>query len=58
MILFCDNIVPLFLSRMRNAQPNSGNQITNAMAFASTVLDLALCCAKLVCFCYKFIFIA
>ena len=31
--------------------------ITNAIAFANTVLDLPLSCAKLVCFCYQFIFL-
>jgi len=35
-----------------------GNQITNAMTFANTVLDLALGCAKLACFSNKLIFIA
>jgi len=38
--------------RVRTAQQSQ----TRYLSFASTVLDLPLRCAKLVCFCYKFIF--
>ena len=47
------NTVPLSLGRVRTAQQAA---VTNGIAFASTVLDLPVGCAKLVCFCYDFIF--
>jgi len=45
-------LVPLFLFRVETAQQSQ----TRSLAFASTVLDLLLGCAKLLCFCYEFIF--
>jgi len=50
--LFRNNTpVPLFLFRVRTAQQSQTRSL-----FASTVLDLPVGCAKLVYFCYKFIF--
>ena len=57
-MLFFRNIITaqLFLSRVRIVQVYLELVTANVIAFASTVLDLPLGCAKLVCFCYKLIF--
>ena len=44
----------IIFSRVRNAQPYSGNRKHSRFPYLSTVVDLRLDCAKLVCFCYKF----
>jgi len=53
-ILFRDDIVPLFLSRVGNAELHSGNHKRNRFRYHSKVLDLPLDCAKLGCFVASF----
>ena len=51
-----NNTMSLFLFRVRTSQPCLDQAIANAIAFARTVLDMPLGCARFVCFCYKYIF--
>jgi len=46
--------MPLFLFYVKTSKPYSDQ--ANAIVSVSIVLNLQLDCAKLVCFCYKFIF--
>jgi len=51
MLYFHNNAaILLFLFCVRTAQPYSDQVITNMVAFVSTVFDMPLGCAKLVCF--------